>query len=324
MQAIVYTQYGSPNVLHLKQVEKPAPGNGEVLVKVHAVSLNAYDLHFLRADPFFLRLMGGGFLKPTNTILGADMAGVVVLVGKNAGQFQPGDEVFGDIGSGGLAEYACARENRLALKPVFMTVEQAAATPMAALTALQGLRDHGQLQPGQKVLINGAGGGVGTFAIQIAKSFGAEVTAVCGRHNLDLARGLGADQVIDYTREDFTKNGLHYDLILAVNGYHSIFAYRRALSPNGIYVMAGGSLAQLLQGMLMGTMMSRSGGQKMGSFLANINQKDMGIINELVESGKVKPVIDRSYPFAEAAEAFRYLEEGHARGKVVITVEQAG
>jgi NADPH:quinone reductase-like Zn-dependent oxidoreductase len=321
MKSIQFTKYGSPDVLQLKDVEKPTPKDNEVLIKVHAASVNAYDWHFLTADIFLIRLMGGGLLKPKDTRLGADIAGRVEAVGRNVKQFQPDDEVFGDIGHGGFAEYVCAPESRLALKPANLSFEEAAAVPMAALTALQGLRDEGQIHPGQKVLINGASGGVGTFAVQIAKSFDAEVTAVCSPKNLDQARSIGADHVIDYTREDFTQNGQQYDLILAANGYHPLSDYKRALTPQGIYVMAGGSMAQIFQAMLLGSWMSKTGGKKMGGVSAKIDQKDLGLIKELLEAGKVVPVIDRRYPLSEAAEALRYLGEGHARGKVVITVE---
>jgi NADPH:quinone reductase-like Zn-dependent oxidoreductase len=321
MKAVVYTKYGSPDVIQIKDVEKPEPTDDEMLIKIHAASVNAYDWHFLTADIFLIRLMGGGLLKPKNTRLGADIAGRVEAVGRNVNQFQPGDEVFGDIGHGGFAEYACAPESRLALKPVNLSFEESAAVPMAALTALQGLRDEGQIRPGQKVLINGASGGVGTFAVQIAKSFGAEVTAVCSPRNLEQARSIGADQVIDYTREDFTQNGQQYDLILAANGYHSLSDYRRALTPQGIYVMAGGSTAQIFEAMLLGSWMSKKGGKKLGGVSAKVDQKDLGFIKELIEAGKVVPVIDKRYPLSEAAEALRYLGAGHARGKVVITVE---
>jgi len=321
MKAIVYTKYGSPDVLHLKDVEKPTPKDDEVLIKIRAASVNAYDWHFLTADIFLIRLMGGGLLKPKDSRLGADIAGQVETVGRNVKQFQPGDEVFGDIGHGGFAEYVCAPESRLALKPANLSFEEAAAVPMAALTALQGLRDEGRIQPGQKVLVNGASGGVGTFAVQIAKAFGAEVTAVCSPRNLEQAHALGADLVIDYTREDFTQNGEQYDLIFAANGYHPLSAYKRALTPQGIYVMAGGTMAQIFQAMLLGSWMSKKGGKKMGGVSAKIDQKDLGIIKELLEAGKVVPVIDKRYPLSEAAEALRYLGEGHARGKVVITVE---
>jgi len=325
MKAIVYTEYGPPDVLHLKDVEKPAPKDNEILVKVHAASVNAYDWHLLTADIFLVRLMGGGLNKPKNTRLGADIAGRVEAVGGNVKQFQPGDEVFGDIaglGGGSFAEYVSVPESALALKPANLSFEQAAAVPMAAVTALQGLRDEGQIQPGQKVLINGASGGVGTFAVQIAKSFGAEVTAVCSTRNLDMARSLGADHVIDYTEEDFTQNRQLYDLILAVNGYHPISAYKRALTPEGIYVMAGGSMAQIFQAMLLGPLMSITGDKKMGGVSAKPSQKDLIFLKELLETGKIVSVIDRLYPLSETAEALRYLGEGHARGKVIITLEQ--
>ncbi len=323
MKAIVYTQYGSPDVLHLAEVEKPAIKDDEVLVKVHAASVNAADWHLLTADIFLVRLMAGGVLKPKNTILGADVAGRVEAVGRNVKQFRPGDEVFGDVfghGGGSFAEYVAAPESALVLKPANLSFEQAAAVPLAAVTALQGLRDKGQIQPGQKVLIQGAAGGVGTFAVQIAKAFGAEVTAVCSTRNGGQARSLGADQVIDYTQEDFTRSGQQYDLILAVNGYHPLGAYKRALTPGGIYVMAGGSPAQMFQALLLGPWLSMIGNRKMGGVSAKSNQKDLVIIKELLEAGKVVPVIDRCYPLSETAEAFRYLGAGHARGKVVVTV----
>jgi NADPH:quinone reductase-like Zn-dependent oxidoreductase len=324
MRAIVYHTYGSPDVLKLEEVQRPVPQDDEVLVKVHAASVNAADWHLLRGKPFLMRLMGFGLLKPKHTILGAAMAGRVEAVGRNVTQFQPGDEIFGDLtksGFGSFAEYMCAREDALALKPANVTFEQAAAVPLAAVTALQGLRAKGQIQLGQQVLIYGAGGGVGTFAVQIAKAFGALVTAVCSTRNVDMVRSLGADHVIDYTQEDFTKNGQRYDFIFAVNGYHSIFDYKRALSPKGVYVMIGGSMAAMVQAMLLGPVISMTGRQKMGSMgVAKPNQKDLGFMKELLEAGKVKPVIDRWYPLGETAEALRYLEAGHAQGKVVITV----
>ena len=322
MKAVVYTKYGSPDVLQLKEVEKPTPKDNEVLIRIHAASANAADWHLLRGDPFLLRL-GYGLLKPNNTILGADIAGRVEAVGNNVTQFQPGDEVFGDIsgcGLGGFAEYVSVPEHAVISKPASMTFEEAAAVPMAAVTALQGLRDKGQIQPGQKVLIHGASGGVGTFAVQIAKAFRAEVTAVCSTRKVDLVRSIGADHVIDYTHEDFTKNGQRYDLILAANGNRSMFEYKRALAPKGRYVVTGGSMAQLFQAMLLGPLLSTAGRQKMGNVLARPNQKDLACMKELLEAGKVIPVIDRCYPLSETAEAIRYLEAGHARGKVVITV----
>jgi NADPH:quinone reductase-like Zn-dependent oxidoreductase len=321
MKAVVYTKYGSPDVLQLKDVEKPAPKENEVLIKIHAASVNAYDWHLLTADIFLVRFMGGGILKPKYTRLGADIAGRVEAVGKNVKQFKRGDEVFGMV-RGGFAEYTCALEDALALKPSNLSFEAAAAVPMAALTALQGLRDEGHIKPKQKVLINGASGGVGTFAVQIAKSFGAEVTAVCSTQNVVQARSLGADYVIDYTKEDFTQNGKQYDLIFAANGYHPLSAYKRALTPNGIYVMAGGSKAQMFQGVLLGKWMSETGGRKMGGVSAKRSQKDLIILKELLEAGKIVPAIDKRYSLSEAAEALRYLGEGHARGKVVITMEE--
>ncbi len=321
MKAIVYAKYGSPDVLHLKEVEKPTPKDDEVLIKVRAAAANAADHHLLSG--IIPRVMGFGLLKPNNKILGADIAGQVEAVGRNVKGFKPGDELFGDIsgcGFGGFAEYVCAPENLLVLKPANMTFEAAAAAPMASVTALQGLRDNGQLRSGQKVLINGASGGVGTFAVQIAKSFGAEVTAVCSPRNMDMVRSIGADKVIDYTQENFTRKGQRYDLILAVNGHHPIADYKRALTPQGIYVAAGGSMAQIFQAMLLGPFLSMTGRQKMGNLLAKSSQKDLAFVKQLLEAGQVVPVIDRCYPLSEVSEALRYLGEGHARGKIVITM----
>ena len=322
MKAIIYTHYGSPDVLQLEEVEKPAPKDDEVLIHVHAVSVNAGDLHLLRGEPFLLRLFSG-LRKPKQKILGADVAGRIEAVGRNVKRFQPGDEVFGDLsrcGRGGFAEYVCARENALVLKPANLTFEQAAAVPVAGVTALQGLRGKGQIKPGQKVLVNGASGGVGTFAVQIAKALGAEVTGVCSAKHVDRLRSMGADYVIDYTQEDFTTKGQRYDLILAANGYRPLSAYKRALSPEGRYVMSGGSDAQMFQAILLGPWISMVGKQKMGNVLAGPDQRDLAFLGELLEGGKVVPVIDRRYPLSEVAQAIRYLEEGHARGKVVITV----
>ncbi|MDV2988861.1 MAG: NAD(P)-dependent alcohol dehydrogenase [Dehalogenimonas sp.] len=326
MKAIVSPKYGSPDALRFLEVAKPVPRDDEVLIKVHAASVNAFDWHALTADVFLVRLMGGGLLKPKNPRPGEDVAGTVEAVGRNVQQFKPGDDVFGDLcecGCGGFAEYVCTRENALVLKPANMTFEQAAAVPMAAVTALHGLRDVGQIQPRQKVLINGASGGVGTFAVQIAKSFGAEVTAVCSTKNLEQARELGADHVIDYTQEDFTRSGQRYDLIFAANGYHPLSAYKRALSPKGTYVVAGGALAQIMQAMLLGRWMSQTGGKKMAALTSRPKQKDLDYIRGLLEDGKVTPVIDRRYPLSDVVEAFRYFGQGHARGKVVITMEPA-
>jgi len=274
-------------------------------------------------DPLLLRLFSG-FLKPKHQILGADVAGRVEAVGRNVKQFQPGDEVFGDIsgdGRGGFAEYVCAPEDALVLKPARLTFEEAAAVPFAGVTALQGLRDKGQIKSGQKVLIQGAGGGVGTFAVQIAKAFGVRVTAVCSARNVEVVRALGADHVIDYTQEDFTQSGQQYDVILAANGDHPIWAYNRALRSRGISVVIGGSDAQIYQGMFWGPLISMTGRKKMRNLLMRPNRNDLLFLKELLEAGKVVPVIDRRYPLRETAEAIRYLEEGHARGKVVITVE---
>jgi len=322
MKAIVYERYGSPDVLQLKEVEKPTPKDNEVLIKVHAASINSWDWELLRGKPFVNRLLFG-LLKPKIKILGADIAGRVEAVGRNVKQFQPGDEVFGDLcecGWGGFAEYVCARENALALKPASMTFEEVAAVPQAAVMALQGLRDKGQIQPGQKVLINGAGGGVGTFAVQIAKSFEAEVTGVDSTRKLDMLRSIGADQVIDYTQEDFTKSGQRYDLILDVAAYHSIFDYKRALSPKGIYVMVGGSSARIFQTIFLGPLISMTGNKKLG-ILAHKPNKGLDFMKELFEAGKVVPVIDRRYPLSEVPEALRHFGEGHAKGKLVINLE---
>jgi NADPH:quinone reductase-like Zn-dependent oxidoreductase len=327
MKAIVRTTYGPPDVLQLKDVEKPTPKDDDVLIEVHAASVNAADWHLLTADVFLIRLMGQGFLKPKVKVLGADVAGRVEAIGRNVKQFQPGDEVFGDIfgsGLGSLAEYACASENALVAKPASLTFEEAAAVPLAAVTALQGLRDRGRIKSGQRVLVNGASGGVGTFAVQIAKSFGAEVTAVCSTGKMDMVRSISADRVIDYTQEDFTRSGQRYDLILAANGYHPILHYRRALSPNGTYVMSGGAPAQMFQAILLGPWISVIGSRKMRMLSAKPNQKDLVFVKELIEAGKLRPVIDRRYPLGQAPEAIRYLGEGHARGKIVITVKHDG
>jgi NADPH:quinone reductase-like Zn-dependent oxidoreductase len=320
MRTIVYTKYGPPDVLQFTEVAKPAPTDDEVLVKIRAASVNPLDWHFMRGKPLFIRPMIGGLRKPKVTRPGVDVAGEVEAVGRNVTQFKPGDEVFGGC-QGAFAEYACANEDKLTLKPPNISFEDAAAVPAAALTALQGLRDKGHIQRGHKVLVDGASGGVGTFAVQIAKSFGTEVTAVCSTRNMDTARSIGADHVIDYTREDFTRGGQRYDLIIAANAYHSIFDYRRALSPDGIYVMVGGGWAQILQAMLLGPVLSLLGSKRMCFFVANINKRDLVLLKDLLEAGRVVPVIDRRYPLGEAVEALRYLEEGHAKGKVVITVE---
>ena len=322
MKAIVYYNYGSPDVLHLEEVDKPIPKDDDVLIKVHAASVNPLEWHFMRGKPLFMRLAVSGLLKPKNNILGVDIAGRVEEVGRNVMQFEPGDEVFGGSDSGGgFAEYVSVSENKLALKPTNITFEEAAAIPIAAITALQGLRDKGEIQSGQKVLINGAGGGVGTYAVQIAKSFGVDVTGVCSTEKLDTVSSLGADHVIDYTNEDFTKNGQRYDLIFDTAAYRSISDYKRTLSPEGIYVMIGGSMPLMFRVMFSGLWISMTGRKKFKILMAKINSEDLVILKELFEADNVATVTDRRYPLSEVAEAIRYLEEGHARGKIVITME---
>jgi NADPH:quinone reductase-like Zn-dependent oxidoreductase len=321
MKAVIRTRYGPPDVLQYAEVEKPAPSDGQVLIRLCAASVNPLDLFLMRGTPLLRRIPG--LSTPKYKILGCDIAGRVEAAGRNVKQFKPGDEVFGVTGFGGdgFAEYVCALEDKLALKPANLSFEEAAAVPIAALTALQGLRDKGRIQPSQKVLVYGASGGVGTFAVQIAKSFGAEVTAVCSTRNVDMARKLGADHVLDYTREDFTHSGQRYDLIFAANAHRSILDSRRVLSRGGIYVLVGGGMVQILEAMMLGPLLSAIGIVKTCFFIANIDQKDLVFLKDLLEAGKVVPVIDRRYPLSDVAEALRYLEKKHARGKVVITVE---
>jgi NADPH:quinone reductase-like Zn-dependent oxidoreductase len=322
MNAVVWTEYGSPDVLILREVETPVPRDNEVLVKVLAASLNAADVETMRG-PFIIRL--AGLLRPAYRIPGSDIAGRVEAVGRNATQFEPGDAVFGDLsvcGFGAFAEYACAPESALAKKPESMTFEEAAAYPQAAVLAVQGLRYGGQVQSGQKVMINGAGGGVGTFAVQIAKKFGADVTAVDSMQKLDMLHSIGADHVIDYEREDFTKNGQFYDLILDVVVHRSVSDYARALSPEGTCGMVGGSMARIFMAMLLGARISGKENKKVGIVMHQPNKKeDLVLLKELFDSGDVVPVIDRRYSLREVADAFRYLEEGRAKGKVIVTVE---
>jgi NADPH:quinone reductase-like Zn-dependent oxidoreductase len=320
MKAIVYTKYGPPETIQLEDVAKPTPKDDEVLIKVRAVSVNRSDWEGLRGKPLYARI--GGLLKPRHQRLGSDIAGRVEMAGRNIWRFQPGDEVFGDIlpRLGGFAEYVCARESALALKPPSMTFEEVAAIPQAAVIALQGIRDRGQVQPGEKVLINGAGGGAGTFAVQLAKMYGAEVTGVDNYGKLDFMRSLGADHVIDYTREDFTKNGKQYDLILDIVAHRSVFAYKRALRPNGSYFLAGGSVATILQILFLGPWIRRTTGKKIRVLAVRPNIEDLDFMKELIEAGKVTPVIDRTYPLSEVPEAMGYVGEGHAQGKVVISV----
>ena len=319
MKAIVFEQYGSPDVLQLKEIVKPVPKDDEVLVKIHAASVNYVDWQVLNGKSLMLRLMSG-LLKPKKQILGDDIAGVVEAVGENANQFHPGDEVFGISNYDAFAEYACVPEKGLALKPSSMTFEQTAAVPEAGMTALQGLRDRGKIQSGQQVLINGASGGVGTFAVQIAKAFRAEVTGVCSTGKLELVRSIGADHVIDYTKEDFTQAGKYYDLVLAVGGNNSIFDYLRVLKPGGIYLCAGGTAAQYFQALLLGPLISMFVTKTLGAMLGNPSREDYVFLTDLIESGKVAPVIDRIYPLSEVPEALRYYGEGKAQGKIIITV----
>jgi NADPH:quinone reductase-like Zn-dependent oxidoreductase len=322
MKAIVYHEYGSPDVLELKDIDKPVVNHDDVLVRVRAASVNPLDWHFMRGTPHIVRIMTG-LLKPKITRPGVDVAGVVEAVGSNVTQFHAGDEVFGAC-KGAFAEYVCTSEGDLVLKPANVTFEQAAAVPVAAFTSLQGLRDKGQIQPGNKVLINGAAGGVGTFAVQIAKSFGAYVTGVCSTRNVDMVRSIGADHVIDYTQEDYTQSGQRYDLIFDTVGNHSLSDNRRVLGSKGALVMAGGptdSLLGILLPPLKALVMSRFVSQTLVPFVARRRKEDLIIMQGLLEAGKVTPVIDRTYPLSEVPEAIRYLEEGHARGKVVITLE---
>jgi NADPH:quinone reductase-like Zn-dependent oxidoreductase len=322
MKATVYERYGSPDVLELKEIDTPAVEDDQVLVRVRAASVNPVDWHNMRGMPYLMRATGG-LAKPKNTGLGADVAGRVEAVGRNVTRFQPGDEVFG-MTIRTLAEYVSVSELGVVRKPANLTFEQGAAVPVAAITALQGLRDKGQIRPGQKVLVIGAAGGVGTFAVQIAKSFGAEVTGVCSTRNVDLVRSIGADQVIDYTQEDFTRTGQTYDLIFDSAGYRSLSDCRRVLRSNGTLVMCGAgdgrSTLRIGARMFKALLLSRFGHQKFVSFLAKRNQDDLVALKELIEAGKVTPVIDRQYPLSDVPEAIRYLEQGHARGKVVITV----
>jgi len=331
MKASVHYCYGSPDVLRLEDVEKPVAADDEVLVKVHAASVNPLDWHYLYGMPYIVRLADSGIGAPKNPRLGVDYAGVVEAVGRNVKRFHPGDAVFGGK-FGAFAEFVTVHEDRnIVLKPSNVSFAQAATVPIAAITALQALRDKGHLQAGQKVLINGASGGVGTFAVQIAKSFGAEVTGVCSTRNLDLVRSLGADHVVDYTKEDFTQGEQRYDLIVDMVSTHALLAYKRVLTPKGIYVGVGGAggaedgkwigaLATPIKALFLKPFIS----QKMGFMLAEFNQKDLATLGDLMQSGKMKPVIDRTYPLGELPEALRYLEKGHAHGKVVIAVTDDG
>lgn len=319
MKAILYPRYGSPDVLQLTDVEKPTPGDNQILIRVYAAAANPLDWHFIRGSPILVRL-SAGMLKPKNPTLGADLAGRVEMVGRNVTAFKPGDAVLGSVGVGAFAEYVCAHEKNFVIKPANLSFETAAAAPIVGITALQGLRDSGQLKAGQTVLVNGAAGGVGTFAVQIAKSYGAQVTGVCSSRNLEMVRSLGADQVVDYTREDFTRTGQRYDLIYDAIGNRSASDYRRALKPGGQCVIVGfSSLARILEQVIVGSLFS--GDRKIGLMgMARIVQDDLQILAQMMESGKLVPVIDRVYPLNQTAEAIRHLETGRARGKIIISV----
>lgn len=327
MKAVVYTEYGSPDVLQIREIKKPVPNDDQVLVKVRAVAINPLDWHFMEGRPYIMRMMIGGMRKPKSPQLGVDLAGQVEAVGKNVTQFKPSDEVFGTGHGAALAEYVCANQTKLVRKPANISFAEGATVPIAGLTALQGLRDHGKVQPGQKILINGASGGVGTFAVQIAKTLGAEVTGVCSTRNVEMVKSLGADHVIDYTKEDFTKGGERYDVILDNVGTQPLSGFRRVLKPKGILVMIGGggpndgkwvgAMARPIKAKLMSPFVS----QRMGMMLAQIRQQDLATMADLMQSGKVKPVIDRTYPLDQIREAMTYLEQGHARGKVIVAVE---
>jgi NADPH:quinone reductase-like Zn-dependent oxidoreductase len=326
MKAIVYHVYGSPDVLRCEEIEKPTPGDNEVLIKVRAASVNPLDWHFVRGIPYFLRMIAG-LRKPKNARLGVDVSGQVEAVGSNVTQFKPGDEVFGTC-PGAFAEYACSQQNKLALKPPRLTFEQAAAVPVAAITALQGLRDKGRIQSEQRVLVVGAAGGVGTFAVQIARSFGAEVTGVCSTRNLEMVRSIGADHVIDYTKSDFTRSEQRYDIILDNVGNRTFGDCRRVMTAKGILVSNGGgslsendgSLIGPLTGSIPALVSSPFMNQKFVTLMASITSHELSVLRDLIDAGKVTPVIDRSFSLTEVPEAIRYLEKGHARGKVVIAV----
>lgn len=321
MKSIVFERYGDPGVLRLQEVEKPAPNDNQILVKIHSAATNPLDWHMMRADPFFVRL-GQGFWKPKVNRLGADIAGVIEAVGKNVKEFKPNDEVFGSIGAGGFAEYALATEGQLALKPAQISFEEAAATPVVGITAIQGMRDFGQIQARQQVLVNGASGGVGSFAVQYAKVVGAVVTGVTSARNVDLVRSIGADHVIDYTQTSFTNGALRYDLIFDTIGNIEMADARRALTPQGRFVVAGfASISRLFRSMIFGNLKSPKPGQKLGSMGSAVTRKkDLLVIQELLASGKLTPIIDRRYPLSETAQAIAYLETGRARGKVMISV----
>jgi NADPH:quinone reductase-like Zn-dependent oxidoreductase len=319
VNALVYRRYGGPDVLELADVPEPHPREREVLVRVHAASINGADRVLLRGKPFIIRL-GMGFPRPRRPILGFDVAGRVEAVGRHVTQFRPGDHVFGASDFGAFAELVCVNEERLLLKPAGVSFEAAAATPTAGYTALQGLRKGG-IAAGQKILIDGASGGVGTFAIQIAKAYGADVTAVCSTRNVETARGLGASRVIDYRHEDFTRDGQRYDLVLAANAYRPLSDYRRVLKSDGAYVMTGGGGIQILEAMLLGAWVSVTSSRSMSNIMAVAKKSDLVVLRDLLEAGKIEPVIDRTVALSEVPDAIRHLEREHARGKVVVNVQ---
>jgi NADPH:quinone reductase-like Zn-dependent oxidoreductase len=321
LKAVVRTKYGSPDLLRLQEIDKPEPKDNQVLIRVHAASVNPIDWHLLRGVPYLIRLLGFGIFKPKNQILGIDAAGRIEAIAKDVTQFKIGDDVYG-AAIGSFAEYSCARETRLAMKPANLTFEEAAAVPVAGLTALQALRDHGRIREGQCVLINGASGGVGTFAVQIAKAFGAHVTGVCSGKNLEMVRSLGADEVSDYTKEDIWTSGREYDLIVDNAAFQPTRKSLQALKTGGIYVGVGGTSSSIsaLKSIIFSPLLAKMKGRKVVSFLADVNQADLIILNKLFEAEKVVPVFDRKYSLSETAEAIRYVEKGHARGKVIITI----
>ncbi|MBI5029238.1 MAG: NAD(P)-dependent alcohol dehydrogenase [Chloroflexi bacterium] len=321
MKAVVCTRYGPPEVLHIQDVEKPSPNDVQVLVRVHAASLNPAEAHMRKSKLIGRIILGTGLVRPKNPIIGADFAGQVEAVGRNVTGLKPGDQVFGRKSQGGFAEYVCVTEKPIGLKPANISFEQASAVPVAAITALQSLRDRGQVQPGQKVLIHGAAGGVGTFAVQIAKAFGADVTGVCSSKNLKLVRSLGADRVIDYTRDDFTRNGQQYDVIIDNVGNRSLADCLRALNPNGICVGIGyTSMSLVLQHFVLGRFV-KTENKKIGGMLARITKEDLTVLKEMMEKGQVVPFVEKCYPLNQVSEAYRYLETKHASGKLVVTFE---
>ncbi|HKK21913.1 MAG TPA: NAD(P)-dependent alcohol dehydrogenase [candidate division Zixibacteria bacterium] len=323
MKAVVRERYGSPDVLEYKEIDRPEPADNQVLVKVHAASLNALDWHVLRGEPFLVRLFGFGLFKPKHRILGADVAGRVEAIGAEVSRFKVGDEVIAS-GMGGFAEYTCFRERTIAPKPASISFEQAAALPVAGITALQALRDKGKIQPGQHVLVNGASGGVGTYAVQIAKALGAKVTGVCSTRNVEMVRSIGADHVIDYSKEQFWQNESEYDLVADAAAFYPVSRSLRALKPGGRYVLIGGSadLISLIQGMVMNPIIAKMKGKHVASFIADVNQSDLEFLGRFLEEGKITSVIDRKYPLRETAAATRYMEEEHVRGKVIIEIVQ--